>query len=231
MTTIAKSRWVLAVDLGQSVDPTALALLEIVPRLEAMRAAAILPVDLDKAAAAEARAPGGLASIDVRALERLPLGMDYTQQVAHVTRRMRDPNLAPLHPTLVIDRTGCGRPVFDLFKRTGLDPIGVTIVAGTDIDTRVEGEHNVFKVSKLRLVSRLQAALHAGELRIAAELAEAQNLLSELQNFRATISEATGFASFGAREGAHDDLVLAVAIGAWWVSRPQPTVEFFDVSI
>jgi hypothetical protein len=60
----------------------------------------------------------------------------------------------------------------------------------------------------------MQAMLHSGELRIAKTLPEARTLAMEMMDFRANISE-TGLARFGAREGAHDDLVLAVAIGAW----------------
>jgi hypothetical protein len=51
-------------------------------------------------------------------------------------------------------------------------------------------------------------------------LDEAQALAWELQDFRATASE-SGNCRFGARSGRHDDLVLALAIGAWWVNRPS----------
>ena len=60
--------------------------------------------------------------------------------------------------------------------------------------------------------------LHAGDLKIARSLADAATLVDELQTLRASISEA-GFASFSARSGKHDDLVLAVAIAAWWMLR------------
>jgi len=64
-------------------------------------------------------------------------------------------------------------------------------------------------------VSRLRGMLHSGELNIAKDLNEAQALLWELQDFRATASD-TGNWRFGARSGRHDDLVLALAIGCWW---------------
>jgi hypothetical protein len=47
-------------------------------------------------------------------------------------------------------------------------------------------------------------------------LPDAAVLAAELQDFRASISEA-GFASFGARAGKQDDLVLALAIACWWM--------------
>ncbi len=47
-------------------------------------------------------------------------------------------------------------------------------------------------------------------------------------NFRASISE-SGYASFGARVGKHDDLVLALALAVWWLTggaaRNAYTVE------
>jgi hypothetical protein len=66
------------------------------------------------------------------------------------------------------------------------------------------------------LVSRLQAHFHSNDLKIARALPEAAVLAAELQDFRASISEA-GYASFGARVGKHDDLVLALAIARWWL--------------
>jgi hypothetical protein len=61
------------------------------------------------------------------------------------------------------------------------------------------------------LVPRPQALSHSGDLEIAGRLPEASMRAVELQDFRASISEA-GYTSFGARVGKHDDLVLALAI-------------------
>jgi hypothetical protein len=69
-------------------------------------------------------------------------------------------------------------------------------------------------VSKLTLVSRLQALLHEGRLKIQRELAEAETLVRELQDFRVEFSP-TGHLTFNARAGKHDDLVLALAIAVW----------------
>jgi hypothetical protein len=55
--------------------------------------------------------------------------------------------------------------------------------------------------------------LHTGELKIAAALSEAGALQEELKDFQRKVSDA-GRATYNARKGAHDDLVLAVAIAA-----------------
>jgi ribosomal protein L37AE/L43A len=63
-------------------------------------------------------------------------------------------------------------------------------------------------------VSAIDAMLHTGELRFAKELRESATLESELKDFRRHVSEA-GRYKYAAREGKHDDLVLAVAIALW----------------
>ena len=77
-----------------------------------------------------------------------------------------------------------------------------------------------WSVPKAELVSKLQALLHAGQLRIAAGLPDAAVLARELQDFRVRFTEA-GNATFNAREGAHDDLVLALALAVFGLSRPE----------
>jgi hypothetical protein len=47
-------------------------------------------------------------------------------------------------------------------------------------------------------------------------------LVQELLAFRVKIDPLTAHDSYGAwREGAHDDLVLAVAVAAWYGQRPE----------
>ena len=139
-------------------------------------------------------------------LERVPLGTPYPGIVAHVGRLLgKFPN-----PELIIDYTGVGRPVFDLFTYAGISPVGVLITGGA-----VEARYGATcGVPKLTLVSRLQALLHQGQLKIQKELSEAETLVRELQDFRVEFT-ATGHLTFNARAGKHDDLVLALAIAIW----------------
>src|SRR6516164_1545671 len=86
-------------------------------------------------------------------LERLPLGTPYPAIVAHVGRLLTK---LPGHPELVIDFTGVGRPVFDMFRYSGISPIGVLITGGM-----TEAQNGLIcSAPKLDLVSRLQALLH-----------------------------------------------------------------------
>ena len=140
-------------------------------------------------------------------LERLPLGTLYPAIVDHVGCLLTK---LPGHPELVIDFTGVGRPVFDMFVDSGIHPTGVVITGGMS-----EAQNGLIcSVSKLNLVSRLQALLHEARLKIQRELDEADTLVRELQDFRMEYT-AAGHMTFNARSGKHDDLVLALAIAVW----------------
>lgn len=108
--------------------------------------------------------------------------------------------------------------MFDMFaQRRALRYVqGVLITGGRDTAAIPAG----WSVPKGELVSRLQALLHAGRLRIAASLPDAAVLARELQDFRVRFTEA-GNATFNAREGAHDDLVLALALAVFGLTRPK----------
>ncbi|MBJ6978060.1 hypothetical protein JG616_01785 [Luteimonas sp. MC1782] len=156
---------------------------------------------------------------EVQHLERLRLGMPYPAQVDQLEAMLCRPPLNRLSPRVLVDYTGVGRPVFDMFAgRHALRRAqGVVITGGRDTTRHRAG----WSVPKGELVSKLQALLHAGELRIAASLPDAPVLLRELQDFRVRFTDA-GNATFNAREGAHDDLVLALALAVFGLSRPEP---------
>jgi hypothetical protein len=107
-------------------------------------------------------------------------------------------------------------------ERGGLNPIGITITAGHS-ERHDPARYQDWHVDKLLLVSRLQAALHERILQIDESLPETRTLLAELNDFRGVFRD-TGYPRFGAREGAHDDLVLALAQGVWWASHDRHTV-------
>ena len=180
-----KERYTVGADLGQSQDPTAVA---VVRRLDRWPAKPIFQVGH---------------------LGRLPLGTSYPNVVSHVTNMLHRPPLLG-KAELVIDFTGVGRPVFDMFVGRGVSPIGVTITAG-EFTTH---EGLIWRVPKITLISRIQALLHDGRLKIHKDLPDAAALVSELQDFRADVTD-SGYWKFGARAGKHDDLVLALAIALW----------------
>jgi hypothetical protein len=199
-------RWFVGVDLGQSTDPTAISVMNH----------RVLPLDrwhmIEKT---QTRRQKKAEHFDVRHLERLPLGMSYPQQIQRVVNLLGRSPLNALRPKLVIDETGVGRPVGDMFDAAGLWPNRITITAGLDA-TQHGG--NTWHVPKGLLISNIEAHSHSGELRIAAAANDAAALKEELKDFKRKISEA-GRTTYAARVGAHDDLVLSVAITLWMATQ------------
>lgn len=195
----AKDRWIVSVDLGQSHDYTAICAIHhtIVPSKEWR---------FERNAHRQQK----VERFDVLHLERRPLGEPYTEQVAHVKRLLdRDPLK---RAKLVIDETGVGRPVGDIFNAQGLFPTRVAIGSGLEV-TRRDG--NSFTVPKGHLISGLEAKMHTGEFKIAPEISAA--LIVELKDFQRKVSE-TGRATYDARSGTYDDLILSCAIGMWFAT-------------
>ena len=195
--------FIVGLDLGQAQDYTAIAIVErVVPPLPTPK----LPYQGNGILI-----PSRAASYHVRHLERPTRGTKYPTIVARVQTLLATPPLT-LHTPLVIDRTGVGRPVTDLFEGQGVKPYAITITGGDEVVR--EGRHT--KVPKRELVSTLVAVFQTGRLRMAANLAEGEALVNELTNFKVKVNLATGHDSYEAwRESGHDDLVLAVAMAVW----------------
>ena len=144
------------------------------------------------------------AIFQVGYLERVALGTSYPAIAQHVRRLFL--GLPP--PTeVVLDATGLGGPVYEIFVGVGISPVGVMITAGT-----AQSEEGRFlHVPKMLLISRVQALLHEGRPK---KKSEASVLMAELLDYRIQYT-AAGHLTFNAREGRHDDLVLALAIACY----------------
>ena len=196
---------VMGLDLGQATDPTALAILRESPVLGA-----------DGRIARDHRGEF-LFSYDCVYLERFPLGTEYPAVIGRVEELVRSPKLQGSR--LVIDATGAGRPVVDLFLNTRM-PVEITpltITAGSEVreDRWNRTGNRAYWVPKIELVSTVQSLLQTRRLRVVPRLALADVLKRELLDFKIKVT-ASANETFGSwREGAHDDLVLAVAMAAW----------------
>jgi hypothetical protein len=190
--------FLLGLDLGQTQDFTALAVLE---RRQAEAG------------------PSGFPSPDyaLRHLQRFPLGTPYTEIVPTIARLVAT---EPLRDSpLVVDQTGVGRAVVDMLYQAVSWVVPVTITGGHAV---TQAEDRSWHVPKKELVTCLQVVMQARRLQIARRLPDAALLVRELQNFQVKIT-AAAHEVFGAwREGKHDDLVLAVALACWWGERNPP---------
>lgn len=186
-----------AVDLGQAADFSAAVVLEQEWRYD--------PAD-------EYEEGEPVAYYGVRYIHRWPLHTAYPRIVGDLRQWLARPPLAGTGH-LVVDMTGCGRPVVDQLRVVGLHPLGVTIHGGDHVTRPTWDEA---RVPKRDLATITALALQQRRLQISAALPEAAVLVAELQNFRVTIDPRTAHDSYAAwREQDHDDLVLALAIGLW----------------
>lgn len=164
---------------------------------------------------------------DLRHLERFPLGTLYPAIVNCTRERLSDKRLRD-KVQLVVDATGVGRPVVDMLNEAGLSPIGVTITGGNEVTP--DPVLAAYRVPKRDLVSTLQVLLQSKRLRIDENSPQAQTLVKELLSFQVKIDLKTAHDSYGAwREGAHDDLVLSVALAVWFAEQYGGPMILFEI--
>ncbi len=151
--------------------------------------------------------------LDLRHIERLPLGKSYVD----VVNRLVGIKAAIPGSRLVIDSTGVGRPVADMLASRGIEFIPVSITSGKETKC-VDG---VWRVPKKELMRGLVTALENGQLRIAKGLPYAEILKAELQDFESQFTAKGNVTLNGRTE--HDDLVIAAALAVWGVANDSET--------
>lgn len=190
-------RYAIGLDIGQAQDYTAIAILKQIQKAE------------------------DDFRYELNYLERVPLGTTYAAIVDYVTRLADSPELrAEDAVELVTDATGCGRPVVEMLRAKDRDGeafhlVPCTITGGSGLSCSSEGYYGV---PKRDLVSTLQVLYQDRKMLVAKALDQGQIFVEELLNFKVKINSVTGNDSFEAwRARDHDDMVLAVALAAWWL--------------
>jgi hypothetical protein len=184
--------FIAGLDLGQAGDFAALAALE----------------------AFDPPFPVPKRSYGLRGLKRWPLGTSYVKVVADVGALLSAPELRGAD--LVVDASGCGRPVVDMARAANLPARlqPVIITAGHAVSFAA----GYFHVAKIVLINTTLVALQERRLQLAPSLPEVPTLVRELENYRTKITPALNEV-FNAREGAHDDLLLALCLAVWFGER------------
>jgi hypothetical protein len=197
----------IGVDLGQSNDYPALAVVEKI----------------------HSGNPQKLAALHLRHLERYPLRTPYPEiadEVAalvkseHLVTYTTDEVLNPitLYPELVVDQTGVGPPVTSLLREKGLTFRSVVVTAGDDAGPG----RGAYRVPKRDLVSALEVSLQTGKLQVAEGIRLWGLLREEMLNFRRKVDLRKDHDSLEHwREGESDDLVLAVCLACWGVAKAR----------
>jgi hypothetical protein len=149
---------------------------------------------------------------EIGTIKRLPLGTSYVNVVAAAHALL---SRCPAGSELIVDATGVGKPICDMFVFHGVRPWAVTATAG--IEQTIDWPKYTAHVPKLLLISRIQSLLFEQRLKVHAEIPEAPAFLEELRDFRVEYS-ASGNMTYNARSGRHDDMISAAAVAAWRLS-------------
>lgn len=158
----------------------------------------------------------------IRHVERPALGTPYPKIVSWVCNLLDAPQMADVK-ALLIDATGVGRAVLDMFRLIELpcDIIPITITGGNNASRDNSGMRYV---PKRDLIASIQVPLQEKTLVFANGMPLGPVLRAELLNFKMKINtrghdsyEAGGASDW--REGEHDDIVLAAALPCWYIQR------------
>jgi hypothetical protein len=196
--TVADGNYVIAVDLGQQVDPTAACVVE--------RQIEIVERGFDQ--------PEYRDHHVVRALRRWPLHTSYDDVVADVADLVRARGLQDA--VIALDLTGPGRLAGRVFIEAYLEgKLGsrypwAFVVTGAQ--TPSHGGH----VTKRDLVTNALIAFNRGRVHVPPDIPYAAVLRDELAGYSRRVS-ASGVSIFenGSRDPPHDDLVFALMLGLY----------------
>jgi hypothetical protein len=118
--------------------------------------------------------------------------------------------------TLLIDQTGVGRAIVDLFRPAPARRVPVEVTGGIGVPSNHFG---VTSVPKLELIGAVQVLLQTRRLKIASGMREAAILVRELDRYREKMAASDEMEAW--RDGDLDDLVLSTALVCWHADR-QP---------
>ena len=189
--------YAVGVDLGQVHDHSAVAILESVELVHDVRD----PVTYERRREQRTR---------LRHLHRIRLGTSYPDVVSVVKEIAAAPVLDG-RCTVVVDATGGGIPVVDLFKRAGMRArvVPVSITPGD----RENSDGSKFRVPRRELISGLQVLFEDKKFEIPSGLANTKSLIDELALMRGNL-----------RSTGHDDLVFALSLAWWWTRKKTPGI-------
>lgn len=199
----------IGVDIGQAYDYSAIAGLKVHQRF---REKSSLPGTIQY----EHEPQMIVSNYQLKILEQIPIGTKYQEIVRMLQKITEHIEIARAH-YLIVDMTGVGRPVVEMMRDAGLAPIGVQITSGYAIGENDYG----YNVPKKDIVATLLTIYQNGRIEEPEDNEFVPIFEEQLKSFHYKINP-RGHETFQAeRESIHDDLVLAVALAAWYAERSE----------
>jgi len=197
--------FIIAASLGIGMQPTAIAVLE-------------------QKVLKDPRWNAKTGALRLRHLDRLSLDANYPDTVARISTLLGAPEIKDGErcgrTDVLLDLTGSGRAIVELFERAGIEPISARIVgAGTVEQKDQSGE---WRIPKVELIGALRVLYEAERLKMAKDLDLVPTLEKELRGYKMRPPRIDPNDPESWREGQSDDLILAVGLTAWRASRHVP---------
>jgi hypothetical protein len=203
-------RYFLGIDLAQSLDFTALVLVEA---RQHMRVGGFR----------SGHKPYGPPEYWVTDALKLAKMTPYPVQSRIIDERARREVMVKAGE-VIMDRSGVGRPIYDLLKEAKTPNLcGVTITPGEGEPQR-EGGYD-WRAPKIRIVQALDVCINDGSLKISEEMPLAEELRHQIESYQATYS-GRGTLMFDAAGTGHDDLVMALALALWAATKRRGSGVF-----
>lgn len=139
-------------------------------------------------------------------------GLPYDQIVEWTSGVLKRPEfMRGQPPEFVLDATGVGVAVNDMFRAKRIRTRAVTITSGNALNRQEATIH----LGKARLIGTFLSAFDAGKVHANPNMPIWPALEQEMLSFRAEMSE-QGHAKFEAPPGEHDDMLFALALAVWY---------------
>jgi hypothetical protein len=124
--------------------------------------------------------------------------------------------------TYLVDASGTGSAAVELIEHELPDAqIFKCFLTGGLRETINYSEKDA-KIPKWQLVGNLVSLFDAGAITFPKNARYIDAMLDELQAYALHVND-TGSESFGAKTGAHDDLICAVGLATYWGQHENPT--------
>ena len=139
-------------------------------------------------------------------------GLPYDQIVDWVVKTLKKPEFnthAP--PEFVLDATGVGVAVNDMFRAKHIRAKAITITAGNGLSR----EGTIFHLGKARLIGKFLGAFDAGKVHVNPDMPIWPAVEREMLSFRAEMN-AQGRVKMEAESGENDDMLFALALCVWY---------------
>ncbi len=197
--------FIIAASLGTGMQPTAIAVLE-------------------QKVLKDPRWNAKTGALRLRHLDRLSLDVNYPDTVAQISTLLETSEIKDGErcgrTDVLLDLTGSGRAIVELFERAEIDPIEVRIVGAAMTEEKVPGGQ--WHIPKVEMVGVLRVIYEDGRLQMAKDLPLVPTLKEELRVFKMRPPRIDPNDPESWREGQSDDLIYAAALAVWRASRHVP---------